>query len=821
MQSGRVRDLELELVRMDGTILSVLVSATAVRDSAGKFLMSRTVLYDISERKRTQQEIARTKELLERMFESIHVLVAYMDRDFNFIRVNRAYATADGRTPEFFPGKNHFALYPNAENEALYRRVVQTGEPYVALEKAFQYVEHPERGVSYWDWRVEPVSGSTNEVEGIVLSLLDVTQRVHARLALEKSEEKFRVLSRRHQLILDSAGAGIYGVDLEGRCTFINPAAGKMLGYEPEELIGQPAHEMFHHTRSDGSPYPATQCPVQRTREDGTSSRGSDEVYWRKDGSRFPVEYVSVPIVEDGRVVGAVASFLDISERKRLEQEKEQYLDFFKLSVNPMCIADPFGCFRKVNPAFVKLTGYAESELLTKPFLDFVLPEDREKTAREMELQINVRQSMHFENRYVCKDGAVILLSWTAYFDRNAGATYATAQDITRSREAELAVTRLNRALRTLSACNEMLIHATSESAILESICRLIVDSGGYRMAWVGYAEHDAGQTVRPVAWAGHEEGYLTIAKFLWDDTELGRGPTGTAIRTAKTQLNQSFLTNPALAPWREAALARGYETITALPLKGGAGTFGALSIHASKHQDVSDAEVKLLEELADDLAFGIETLRMRAERDRIAYEHSHHAEILHQSLLDTIKAIADTIGMRDPYTAGHQRRVSQLAVAIASELGMPEESTRVIGLAASIHDVGKIKVPAEILSKPARLHETEMMLVREHAQAGYDILKGIKFPWPIATIVGQHHERLDGSGYPRGLKDGEILLESQILAVADVVEAMASHRPYRPSLGIETTLREIELGRGTLYSPVVAQACLKLFREKAFAFKE
>jgi putative nucleotidyltransferase with HDIG domain len=421
----------------------------------------------------------------------------------------------------------------------------------------------------------------------------------------------------------------------------------------------------------------------------------------------------------------------------------------------------------------------------------------------------------------VCKDGAVILLSWTAYFDRNAGATYATAQDITRSREAELAVTRLNRALRTLSACNEMLIHATSESAILESICRLIVDSGGYRMAWVGYAEHDAGQTVRPVAWAGHEEGYLTIAKFLWDDTELGRGPTGTAIRTAKTQLNQSFLTNPALAPWREAALARGYETITALPLKGGAGTFGALSIHASKHQDVSDAEVKLLEELADDLAFGIETLRMRAERDRIAYEHSHHAEILHQSLLDTIKAIADTIGMRDPYTAGHQRRVSQLAVAIASELGMPEESTRVIGLAASIHDVGKIKVPAEILSKPARLHETEMMLVREHAQAGYDILKGIKFPWPIATIVGQHHERLDGSGYPRGLKDGEILLESQILAVADVVEAMASHRPYRPSLGIETTLREIELGRGTLYSPVVAQACLKLFREKAFAFKE
>lgn len=174
---------------------------------------------------------------------------------------------------------------------------------------------------------------------------------------------------------------------------------------------------------------------------------------------------------------------------------------------------------------------------------------------------------------------------------------------------------------------------------------------------------------------------------------------------------------------------------------------------------------------------------------------------------------------MRDPYTAGHQRRVGELAVAIATEMGLPEETTRAIALAASIHDLGKIKIPAEILSKPARLRETEMMLIKEHAQAGYEILKGIRFPWPIASIVRQHHERLDGSGYPQGIKAGDILLESQIIAVADVVEAMVSHRPYRPALGIDVAPRELERGKGTLFNSVAAEVCMRLFREGRIAF--
>jgi putative nucleotidyltransferase with HDIG domain len=174
---------------------------------------------------------------------------------------------------------------------------------------------------------------------------------------------------------------------------------------------------------------------------------------------------------------------------------------------------------------------------------------------------------------------------------------------------------------------------------------------------------------------------------------------------------------------------------------------------------------------------------------------------------------------MRDPYTAGHQQRVTQLACAIAGEMGLPEDQIRGLKVAGALHDIGKITTPAEILSKPSRLREHEMGLIRDHAQASHDILKNVKFPWPVATIILQHHERLDGSGYPGGLKDKEIILGAKILAVADVVEAMVSHRPYRPALGIDRALEEISRNKGVLYDSEIVDVCIKLFVEKRFEF--
>lgn len=189
----------------------------------------------------------------------------------------------------------------------------------------------------------------------------------------------------------------------------------------------------------------------------------------------------------------------------------------------------------------------------------------------------------------------------------------------------------------------------------------------------------------------------------------------------------------------------------------------------------------------------------------------------LQRILEETVEGLVRAIEMRDPYTAGHQRRVADLSAAIAKEMGLTEDQVNGLKLAALVHDIGKINIPAEILNKPGKLTDLEFNLIKLHPQTGYDILKSIEFPWPIAEIVLQHQERYDGSAYPNGLKGEDIHIIARILAVADTIEAMASHRPYRPSLGIESALKEIEEHKNILYDPKVADICLALFREKGY----
>jgi putative nucleotidyltransferase with HDIG domain len=215
-------------------------------------------------------------------------------------------------------------------------------------------------------------------------------------------------------------------------------------------------------------------------------------------------------------------------------------------------------------------------------------------------------------------------------------------------------------------------------------------------------------------------------------------------------------------------------------------------------------------------LVFRDISTRVRTEK-----ELKESWERLHEALEGTIQAMALTIEIRDPYTAGHQRRVSKLSCAIARELGMSETQIEGLRVAGDIHDIGKIYVPAEILSKPGQITAIEYGIIKTHPQVGYDILKTIKFPWPVAQIVLQHHERLDGSGYPLGLVGDQILRESRILTVSDIVEAMSSHRPYRPARGIDQALGEITKNKGSFYDSEVVDVCVRLFRENQFQFIE
>lgn len=379
-----------------------------------------------------------------------------------------------------------------------------------------------------------------------------------------------------------------------------------------------------------------------------------------------------------------------------------------------------------------------------------------------------------------------------------------------RQLETEHRLRRVNRTLKSLSACNSAVIHAMSEEQLLQRMCEVAVESGGYKMAWVGYTEQDAARTIRPVARAGDGADYVQNAKISWADDEAGRGPAGLSVRTGEVQVIRDIANAPSMGPWQEAAKAHGYRSIVALPLKGAAGNFGTLVIYSGEVGAFGAEELALLTEMAGDLAYGITALRTQISNEQ-------GLQRLERSMEATVEALASTVEMRDPYTSGHQKRVANLAVAMARVMGLSASRIQGLDLAASIHDIGKIRVPAELLNKPGALSDIEFRLIQAHAQTGYEILKDVSFPWPIADMVRQHHERIDGSGYPQGLKAEQILQESKILAVADVVEAMSSHRPYRPARGIEPALEFILRERGKTLDAESVDACVTLFRKQGY----
>jgi HD-GYP domain-containing protein (c-di-GMP phosphodiesterase class II) len=289
-------------------------------------------------------------------------------------------------------------------------------------------------------------------------------------------------------------------------------------------------------------------------------------------------------------------------------------------------------------------------------------------------------------------------------------------------------------------------------------------------------------------------------------------------MRTGEISVCNDIATDPAFAEWRRLALERGFAATTAFPLHDSEQRpIGMLAIYSDTANVFSAEEVGILTELAGDLSFGINALRAGAARDSAEANAREWQRQLAGTLERTVQALAGMVELRDPYTAGHQRRAAELAVAIGREMGLDERRLEGLLVIGMMHDVGKIQVPQEILSRPCKLTDLEFNLIKSHPESGYQILKDVPFPWPVADTVRQHHERLDGSGYPQGLRGEQVLLEARIIAVADVVEAMASYRPYREAIPLDEVMAEIERQAGILFDPDVVTACLRLFREQGF----
>lgn len=465
-----------------------------------------------------------------------------------------------------------------------------------------------------------------------------------------------------------------------------------------------------------------------------------------------------------------------------------------------------------VNPFLIELLGYTHVEFLGKKLWEIGAFKDKFLNMDAF-AELQAKRYIRYDDLpLVTKTGQRISVEFVsnAYDCDGVNVIQCNIRDNTKRHAAEMALKLTARSLKVLSESSVALLGASSEVALRTEYCRIAVETGNYLMAWVGTTDSAPDRRVHPIARYGHDDGYLDSVEISWADNDSGSGPTGRALRTGQVQFLDDIATDPSMASWRTEALKRGFNSSIALPFQPTGGVLACLTLYSAVRTNWSTAERKLLEEFASDLAFGITTIR--TAQAKLKYQ-----EDLRISLEKTIQVVASAVDMRDAYTGGHQRRVANICVRIATEMGLAKERIHGLHLAATIHDLGKIACPAEILSKPVRLSVNEFNLIKEHAQTGFNILKDVDFPWPIAQIILQHHERIDGSGYPQGLKADAILLEAKILMVADVVEAMASYRPYRPALGIDMALNEITTRRGSAYDPEVVDACLRVFNEQGY----
>jgi response regulator RpfG family c-di-GMP phosphodiesterase len=382
--------------------------------------------------------------------------------------------------------------------------------------------------------------------------------------------------------------------------------------------------------------------------------------------------------------------------------------------------------------------------------------------------------------------------------------------DITERKEHEVKLDRINRLLLAIRNINEYLLVAKSEEALYRFACEVL--KGLENIVGVIIAVKQPDYVLKPVAWAGFSNEMISALNLRWDKSATGGGLMGIAVREGKSVVAADLGNDGRYQPWWDVVQRWALGSAAAVPLVAESEVIGVLSIYSGLHDAFDEQSTSFLAEAASDIAMGVRSLRL----DRDLHATLDH---LRRSMNSTVEAIAGMVELRDPYTAGHERRVAQLARAIGKEMGLPERRVEGLYVIGYLHDIGKIAVPAEILSKPTKLMDIELSMVKAHVRAGYDILKNLEFPWPVAQAVLQHHERLDGSGYPQGLNAQDIILEARILMVADVVEAMASHRPYRSAIGFREAMAEISANRGKLYDEHVVDACVSLFTMKGFKF--
>ena len=788
-------------------IVAVAAVANKATDYDDADVRQLTLMMDavwkIVERQKAVQDLRESEEKYRAMVETAQEGVWIIDAEARNSYVNPRLAEMLGYSEQELLGRSLFDFMDDAAREEMAKRLARRRQ---GIAETYDFRFRRQDGSPLWAIvAATPFLDPQGKHLGSLGMITDITARKQAEALLQVERDQA-------QLYLDTAGVAFIALDAAGAITLINKKGCEILGYAEQELLGQ---DWF-----------AVCLPPAVTQE----VRGVFNQLMA--GDIEPVEYYENPVVtktgeqriiafhnrvirdQSSRIISILCSGEDITARRQAEEELRTAAQRWQITFD--AIGDAVFLLERdcritqCNQAAADLVGRPGSEIIGSTCWELLHGGDGPIAACPLMRVGESRQretlTLPFGDRWLY---AVVdpIFSETGEL---TGAVHSIS-DITNVKRAEEKLKYLNTLLQVITEINEALLRVQGESELFQQTCDLLLGVPYVKFSWIGLVQPDS-REIKPVAWAGAEEGYLAIIKVAWDDSEYGRGPTGQAIKTGQPIVRKNLAPDPYPHPWKEEALKRGFHSSITLPLVFEHEVIGILKAYAGVPDAFGEREIEFLNQVAGDIAVGVKSLRL----EKGLQQSLTQMQTIIQQTVETLAAMAE---LRDPYTAGHQQGVTQLAMALGTAMGLSEDRLAGLRKAGFLHDIGKIAVPSDILSKPGKISGHEMQIIRTHSQVGHDILQKIDFPWPVAQIVLQHHERLNGSGYPQGLHGPDILLEARILAVADVVEAMASHRPYRPALGIEAALEEITRNKGILYDPEVVEACVNLFQEGGFAF--
>jgi PAS domain S-box-containing protein len=759
---------EIELISKEGRIIPVEINTSLVQRMGQEIILA--FVRNITERKHVEKKLRESEANYRQLFDNSPAAIYQVDfKSGRFLKANDLICEYIGCSQEEITSLSPYDLLTEQSKKLFLERLEKIALG-VKVPETVEYEVIDKKGKR---WFLQLHTKHIYDAEGHVVAAdvvaHDITERKQAEEMLKESENKYRLLA-------DNIQDVVFVMDMNLNYTYLSPSVKVLRGYEPEEAMKHTPEETVTPSSMDLALRILSEMMEIENSEhrDINISRTAQLEMSRKDGTTVWVETkVFFMRDENQQPIGIMGVTRDIAARKQMEDT------------------------------------LLESEIKYRTILEEI---------QEGYFEVDLAGNLTFFNDSLCR-----------FFDSSKeelkGMNYRQyTTDKGHSKELFKAFNKVYNTGEPIEGFDWQIIRKDGTKRYVEASISLRKDSSGRPIGFRGIArdvteQRKSEEQYRFLADNMTEHVWLmdlNTMKMTYVSPSVEKIYGYTSDEILKLPF-KNFLTAESFLKVLD-LLSNEMPKILSNPLPSVHKYSLELEVcHKDGHLLWIEDTLSFLRDENGKPAFILGETREISERKRAEEKLKEILESLRKAIKTTIQVLGTATEARDPYTAGHQKKVADLARVIATEMGFPLDTIEGIRMAGSIHDIGKISIPSEILSKPTKLAEIEFALIKEHARSGFEMLKDVESPWPLAEIVYQHHERMNGSGYPRNLKGDEIIMESRVLAVADVVEAMASHRPYRPTLGIEAALEEIEKNKGILYDNTVADACLRLFREKRY----